>query len=268
MKHLSPRLIAALMAAPLTIAAPAQAQAQSNDILSILARQTETPGRAEPTTIDYSYTMNLDIKSFEGDKSSEVQAVLRVDPTQPGGSRAQVISANDPENESFVEFLKEIEDPEKTMAEQADGFWCGVMDGDAEFNPDDFQVISETETEAIIKPKPGTLTKFLMQSDSEDEEMGKQERKMAKKLLKRIDGQMTLSKPQAELRNFQVKMTEPMSMMLVAKLKVMDVEQDCALAPNGFYHMSTMNMNVEGKALGKKFGQKMDIRITELTPLP
>jgi len=55
-----------------------------------------------------------------------------------------------------------------------------------------------------------------MQSDSEDEEMGKQERKMAKKLLKRIDGQMTLSKPQAELQNFQVKMTEPMSMMLVA----------------------------------------------------
>ena len=186
----------------------------------------------------------------------------------PGGSRAQVISATDPENESFVDFLKEIEDPEKTMAEQADGFWCGVMDGDAEFNPDDFQVISETETEAIIKPKPGTLTKFLMQSDSEDEEMGKQERKMAKKLLKRIDGQMTLSKPQAELQNFQVKMTEPMSMMLVAKLKVMDVEQDCALAPNGFYHMSTMNMNVEGKALGKEFGQKMDIKISDLRALP
>ena len=266
MKQSSPLLLTALCAAPFFIANPAQAQ--SNDILSILARQTETPGRAEPTTIDYSYTMNLDIKAFEGDKTSDVQAVLRVDPTQPGGSRAQIISTTDPENESFVEFLKEIEDPEKTMAEQADGFWCGVMDGDAEFNPDDFQVISETETEAIIKPKPGTITKFLMQSDSEDEEMGKQERKMAKKLLKRIDGQMTLSKPQAELQNFQVKMTEPMSMMLVAKLKVMDVEQDCALAPNGFYHMSTMNMNVEGKALGKEFGQKMDIKISDLRALP
>jgi len=266
MKSSSPFLLTALCAAPFFIASPAQAQ--SNDILSILARQSETPARAEPTTIDYSYTMNLDMTSFEGDKTSEVQAVLRVDPTQPGGSRAQVISTTDPENESFVDFLKEIEDAEKTMAERADGFWCGPFDGDADFNPDDFEVVSETETEAIIKPKAGTLAALLMQSDSEDEEIGKQERKMAKKLLDRVEGQISLSKPHAELRGFQVNMTRPMTMMVVAKLKAMNVEQDCALAPNGFYHMSTMNMNVEGKALGKEFGQKMDIKISDLQPLP
>jgi len=118
MKQSSPLLLTALCAAPFFITS--SAQAQSNDILSILARQSETPARAEPTTINFSYTMNLDMISFEGDKTSEVQAVLRVDPTQPGGSRAQIISTTDPENESFVEFLKEIEDPEKTMAEQAE----------------------------------------------------------------------------------------------------------------------------------------------------
>jgi len=260
MKHCSP-LLAACLTASLFAAAPAQAQVQDNDIMSILARQAETPPRPAPTTVPYSYTMTLDMTSTEGDKVSEGQAVLRIDPTQPAGSRAQIISSSNPENEPLIEFLKEVEDPEKDMAESAEGFWCGPSKNDAAFTPTDFEVISETDTEATLKPKPGALAALLMQSEESDDP-GKQERKMKKKLLDRVDGQMTLTKPNADMKGFRVTMTRPMTMMVVAKLKVMDVEQNCALAPNGFYHLSRMNMNVEGKALGKAFGQKLDIRIT------
>ena len=268
MKHCSP-LLAALMTASFFYAAPAQAQsqAQNNDIMSILARQAETPPRPAPTTIPYSYTMTLDMTTQEGKEIENNQAVLRIDPSQPAGSRAQIISASNPESESLLEFLEEIEDPEKNMAESADGFWCGPSQNDAAFIPADFEVISETDTEATLKPKAGTLAALLMQSN-DTEDMDKQERKMMKKLLKRVDGEMTLTKPNAEMKGFNVTMTRPMKMMLVAKLKVMDVEQNCALAPNGSYHLSRMNMNVEGKALGKSFSQKMDIRVSELTPLP
>ena len=267
----SPLIVLALLAAPLTIAAPAQAQVQNNDIMSILARKAETPPRPAPTTIPYSYRVSVDMTSQEGKDIENYQADLRIDPSQPAGSRAQIISASHPESEAFLEFLEEVEDPEKDMAERADNFWCGSTeskdDSDPDFDLSDFEVVSETDTEATIKPKAGRLAALLVQSDN-TEDMGKQERKMMKKLLDRVDGEMTLAKPAGELTSFRVTMTRPMTMMLIAKLKVMDVEQSCALAPNGFYHMSTMNMNVEGKALGSRFGQKMDIQVSELTPLP
>ena len=44
--------------------------------------------------------------------------------------------------------------------------------------------------------------------------------------------------------------------------------QSCALAPNGFYHLSDMKMNVEGKAMGSRFGQNMTFAVSDLTPQP
>ena len=91
---------------------------------------------------------------------------------------------------------------------------------------------------------------------------------MKKKLMERIDGQVTISKPTAQMKGFEVTMTRPLTMMVVAKLKTMDVAQSCALAPNGFYHFSEMTLNVEGKAMGSRFGQNMTLRVTDLSPLP
>ena len=104
-----------------------------------------------------------------------------------------------------------------------------------------------------------------MQSDETADKNG---RKMMKKLLKRIEGDVTLSKPSGEMMGFSVRMTRPMTMMVVAKLNTMTMDQSCELAPNGHYRIATMKMNVEGKALGSRFGQDLDLRISELTPLP
>jgi hypothetical protein len=95
----------------------------------------------------------------------------------------------------------------------------------------------------------------------------KSDRKMMKKLMKRVEGEMTLSKPSGELKGFSVRMTRPMTMMLVAKLKVMTIDQSCELAPNGHYRIGRLKINVEGKALGSRFGQNLEMRISELTPI-
>lgn len=241
--------------------------AQAEDILSILERQSENPTTTTPTTLPYSYTVSLNMAERDGKDLTEGQAVLRVDPSQAAGSRVQIVSASNPEHESLLDFIKDIEDPEKGLAERVDGFWCGAVGNDSEFDPAAFTVISEDDTQAVLKPKAGKLTELLMQTD-DDEEMGKQERKMKKKLADRIDGEVTLAKPSAVMKNFKVTMTRPMTMMVVAKLKTMDIEQSCALAPNGFYRMSTMNMRVSGKAMGSRFGQDLDIRVSDLSPLP
>ena len=267
MKHLP---ITALALCLPILAAPAQAE----DIMSILARKADMPPRLAPKTIEYSYTLTVDIKSREGKDLSEGQAVVRVDPSKPAGSRKQIISISDPENEALQDFLKDSEDPDNTPEERAEEFWCG----DSGENPDDepaltsdlsnLTVISETETEAVLQPDMKNLAKLLMQSDGNPEDANKDERKMAKKLLERIEGNFTLAKPSAELKGFSVRMTRPMTIKIVAKLKEMDVTQTCELAPNGHYHISTMKMNVQGKALGIGFGQEIDMRITDLRPLP
>lgn len=241
--------------------------AQAEDIMSILARKADTPSRVAPETIPYSYTLTLDVKEREGKDVSEGQAVLRIDPTQPPGSRAQIITASDVESDALQNFLKEIEDEDNTLAKQASGFWCGSSNPEprSDFDPKSFIVLSEDKTQAVLKPDVEKLAELLMDADENGD---KEDRKMMERLMKRIEGEVTLAKPSADMTGFKVRMTRPMTMMLVAKLKEMNVEQSCALAPNGHYHLSHLKMNVAGKALGSRFGQEIDMTVSELTPLP
>ena len=258
-------VLSCLVLCPLLAASPAHAE----DIMTILARQAETPARLAPKTIDYIYTLTLDVKDRDGKDLSEAQAVLRVDPSQPAGSRAQIISASDAESEALQDFLKEIEDEDNTMTKQAEGFWCGDSEANSDvepdFNPEDFTVISEDASQAVLRPNLVKLAELLMQSDDNADKNG---RKMMKKLMKRIEGEVTQAKPSGEMKGFSVRMTRPMTMMVVAKLKTMNVDQTCELAPNGHYRIATMKMNVEGKAMGSRFGQDIDMRISDLTPRP
>lgn len=240
--------------------------AHANDIMDILAAKANAPARLAPTTIEYTYTLTLDLKEREGKALSEGQAVLRIDPTQPPGSRTDIISASDIENEALKNFIEEIEDKDNTMKKQASGFWCGPSNPEArsEFNPETLTIISQDETQAVLRPDATKLAALLMQSDENAEKNGKT---MMKKLLKRIEGDITLSKPSGEMTGFTVRMTRPMTMMIVAKLNEMDVVQSCELAPNGHYRLSRLEMNVAGKAMGSRFGQEIDMRVSDLTPL-
>jgi len=106
----------------------------------------------------------------------------------------QIISISDPENEALQDFLKDSEDPDDTPEKRAEEFWCGDSGAEPENEPaltsdlSNLTVISENETEAVLQPDMKNLAKLLMQSDGNPEEAGKDERKMAKKLLERIEG--------------------------------------------------------------------------------
>jgi len=242
--------------------------AQAEDIMSILERQQSQIDRPlPPKYIPYSYTVSLDFTEIEGKKSSNIKAVLRIDPSQPAGSRATIVTASDPENEGLEDFIKDIENPKVKPKSQAENFWCGETESDDDVELSDFQVVSETETEATLRPNPGMMAEMMMQSDDE-EGMSKRERKMAKKLAERIDGEFVLSKPDAKIKSFKMWMTRPMKVMTIAKIKEMNMTQNCVAAPNGFMRVSQMNMTTRGKALGSTFGQDMKIELSDLTPLP
>ena len=125
-------------------------------------------------------------------------------------------------------------------------------------------MISETENEAVIKPNLALMAEIMMDSD-DGEEMSKSERKMMKRMMKRLDGEFVLSKPDARLKNFKIWLTRPMTMALIAKLKEMEVTQSCAMAPNGFTYTDSVSVRVKAKALGIGVEQNMDIKISSLT---
>ena len=220
-----------LITLSLSFAFPATA-AQAQDIRSILAQKADTTTRIAPETIPYSYTLTVDVKERDGKDVSEGQAVLRIDPTQPPGSRTQIVTASDLESEALQNFLKEIEDEDNTMDKQASGFWCGSSDPKprSAFNPENFTVLAESDSEATLQPNAKNLATLLMDTSENGD---KDDRKMMKRLMKRIEGDVTLAKPSGELKGFNVRMTRPMTIMLVAKLKEMDVEQSCATPPIG-----------------------------------
>ena len=267
MKHLP---ITALALCLPMLSVPAQAE----DIMSILARKADMPARLAPKTIAYSYTVSVNIKARQGKDISEGQAILRIDPSKTSDERIQIVSISDPENEALQDFLEDGENPDSTPEERAKDFWCGKSEEGSEDDPDftsdlsKITVVYEDEKEAVLRPDFPSLTKLLIQSDGKPEDADKDARKMAKKLLERIDGEFTLAKPSGEVKGFSVRMTRPMTMKLIAKIKEMDLKQTCELAPNGHYYRSAMKMNVQGKALGIGFGQEIDMRISDLTPLP
>ncbi len=156
--------------------------------MSILARKAETPTRLAPKTIEYSYTLTVEIKTREGKETTQGQAVLRVDPSKPTEGRMEIISISDPENEALQDFLKDSDNPEDTEETRAESFWCGDSNLPSEGEPNltselaNTTVVSETETEAVLRPDFPSLVSLLMQSDEKPETAGKKNLKLQAKM--------------------------------------------------------------------------------------
>ena len=257
-------LIAAALSA---ILAPS---AHAEDIMSILEHQSKVEQPVPPAHNPYNYTVDIVISGKEG---KEVQAPftakLLIDPSAAPEARVTIISvSNEGHPDEFKEFLNEIRNPGNSAEDLSEEFWCEsgddeLFDGD-DISVDDFTVISETENEAVIKPNLALMAEIMMDSD-DGEEMSKSERKMMKRMMKRLDGEFVLSKPDARLKNFKIWLTRPMTMALIAKLKEMEVTQSCAMAPNGFTYTDSVSMRVKAKALGIGVEQNMDVKISSLT---
>jgi len=243
--------------------------AQAEDILSILERKSKAEHPAPPALNPYNYTVDVIMSGREGkDIKAPFTAKLLVDPSASAEARVTIVSSSAEEHpEEFKEFLSEIQSSETSAEDLAEEFWCEsgdneLFDGD-DVSVDAFTVISETDTEAVIKPNLALMAEIMMDSE-EDEDMSKSERKMMKKMMERLDGEFVLSKPDARLKNFKIWLTRPLTMMVIAKLKEMEITQSCAMAPNGFTYTDSMTMRVKAKALGMGVEQNMDIKVSEL----
>ena len=260
MKHL---LTALAFTAILTPAAHAE------NILSIIERQSEVEQPRPPAINPYNYTVDVIMSGKEGkDIKPPFTAKLLIDPSATPEARATILFVSSDERpDEFKEFLKEVQNPESSAEDLAEEFWCEsgdneLFEGD-DVSADRFTVVSETETEAVIKPNLSLMAQIMM--DGDDDDMSKSERKMMKKMMERLDGEFILSKPDARLKSLKIWLTRPMTMAVIAKIKEMEITQSCAMAPNGFTYTDTMTMHVKAKALGMGMEQDMDIRVSGLT---
>ena len=238
--------------------------------MSILERQSKVEQPMPPALNPYNYTVDFEVSGKEGEEvQAPFTAKLLIDPSAEPEARATIVSVSREEYPGeFKEFLNEIRNPENSAEDLAEEFWCEsgdneLFDGDDD-SVDDFTVISETESEAVIRPNLALMAEIMMDND-DDEDMSKSERKMMAKMMERLDGEFVLSKPDARLKYLKIWLTRPLTMKVIAKLKEMEITQSCALAPNGFTYTNNVTMKVKAKALGVGMEQNMDIKISGLT---
>lgn len=261
MKHLIAALLLTVSLAP---------SVQAEDIRSILERQSKVEQPVPPALNPYNYTIDVVMSGREGkDVQEPFTAKLLIDPSAAPEARVTVLSVSHEEHpDDFKDFIKETTNPETTSEDLAEEFWCESADNELfdgeDISVDDFTVISETATEAVIKPNIALMAEIMMDGGDE-EEMSKSDRKMMKKIMKRLDGEFVVSKPDARLKSLKIWLTRPMTMAVIAKIKEMEITQSCAMAPNGFTYSDSMTMRVKAKALGIGVEQNMDIKVSGLT---
>ena len=253
-------ICAGFVAISAVFAAPAQAA----DIFDILARNAAMP----PAFVPYRHTVDVVVSGSKGDDVHDpLLAKLRIDPSQPAGERVTMLARSEDARgemeKALREMIEEIEDEDRTPAAQAQSFWCNP--GEALPTAEDFSVVEETDRAARLRPTSERRVSLFMQTG--DRELDSKERSMAKKLIDRLEGEVVYDKPSGKMTSASFHITRPMTVLLIAKIKQMKMEQGCSVAPNGHPYVSSFSMSVNVKALGKEITNNMAITVSDLEPI-
>lgn len=258
----------------LSSAGLAQAQVEGQDFQTLLAAQGINP---PPTNVPYRYYVDIHATGTERDGSDEtpvppMSARLLIDPSQPEGSRVRVIEQTVGDGEtadSLREMITELENDLGTEEAHAEGFWCDpdLTDGihSTETSLADMDIIRETAENVWLRPSSNQMATLM--SDSDDEELSGSDRKMAKKLAKRLDGELVLSKPDLRMERMSIAMTRPMTIMIVARIEEMSADITCAVAPNGGSYMTNFTMRMAMSAMGEGGSVQMNMDVSGLEAL-
>lgn len=258
--------VSALLTTAFIVSLTAQAQDRGEDIIYLLQSRAGMEETRSPTTIPYRFTLHINLSELDSDGPRNVQAEVRIDPSKPAGSRTRIVTTTPRHRQILIDFLDYIENPKTSMEAIVSDFWCKSIHDNEDVDLSTFTVVSQTDTEAVLKPNADKLTELLLQK--ENKHMDKSQRKMKKKLMDRIDGKVFVSKRDGSTKSFHADMTQSVTRKTIVKIKTMSLDQSCAVAPNGHRYKSRMKRIVKGTALGEKFSSDHDIRITDLTPLP
>lgn len=231
-------------------------QAAAQDFQTLLKEKQESRAlQAAPKNIPYSYVVSVDYRGQEGGDLEAFTGRYRVNPQALAGSRVTYL------NGQFEDFPEDIQDYIEAL--QADvispetiaDFWCVDDEEPEDFEVEDVNVVTETDQEVVIALSPDDI-KDMMEGDD-----------MPKKIRKRMEGQLTLSKPDLHLRHIKFRLTKPTTVKIVAKIKEMEFEQSCELAPNGVPYASESKVHVRLKAFGTSIREDTSITVSDLRPL-
>ena len=242
----------------------------ASDIFEIAAENRASGATKTPETVPYLHTVDVTVSGSKGDEIREpVTARLRIDPSQPEGSRVTILSRTNEDakdmNKALEDLIEQIE--ENDLEDQVDGFWCSARDSeDFPISPENFTVLSEENGVTRLRPVPERKVQLMMGEDDIDELDGR-DRAIAKKLIDRLDGELRLSSVDGQMAGMSFEMTRPMSVMLIAKIKQMAMDVECDRAPNGYPYVSRFSMYVEAGAFGQDMVNDMELIVSDLTPI-
>ena len=261
MKHfLAITALAALLGSP----------AFASNIFEIAAENRATGATKTPETVPYIHTVDVTVAGSKGDEIREpLTARLRIDPSQPEGSRVTVLSRSESDAKDMEKALEDLIEQieENDLEDQADGFWCSARDSDAfPISPENFTVLAEGNGITRLRPVPERKVQLMMGEDDLDDLDGR-DRAIAKKLIDRLDGELRLSSVDGHMAGMSFEMTRPMSVMLIAKIEQMSMDVECDRAPNGYPFVSRFSMYVEAGAFGQDMVNDMELIVSDLTPI-
>ncbi len=203
---------------------------------------------AAPTTAETaldkmrSQTKDGPVYAYEMTYSeADMVAVGKVDPSQPEGDRIQVMSPAESEwTDDFRDGLKEFD-------AEADGdIWCADF---AELVPEKVASLDESETTVTyaFTPQP--------EADADG---------MEKKMMKKLNGTITLDKSDGSVLAFNMKLPKPYKPAIVAKINAFEMDATCARAPDGRTFVERFDFNISGSAMMQNFSESVSRQITQI----
>lgn len=211
--------------------------------LAILATSFVLPASADPV-LDMMRGLSKDgpIYAYEMTyQEADILATGKIDPSQPEGQRIEVTSpAESTWSDAFREGLEEID-------AEADGdIWCADF---ADLVPDKVSALKESSD---------TITyAFTPKADADADGM-------EKKMMKKLDGTVTLDKADGSVLAFNMKLPKPYKPAIVAKINAFEMDATCARAPDGRTFVETFDFKIAGSAMMKSFDEAVSRKITKL----
>lgn len=255
---------------------------QAQDILSLLKAKTESEQvNVPPAIFPYKYVVDYVSNQKQGGDVSHFTARYQVDPNAEPGSRVTILkSSGDAENdnEDFNSTLQELENIETTKEDIASELWCNDDDNDdAKEKETQLKLIqliedgrikieSETDQNAVLEMSLKDVIDIFGDDLDLGEIEGSESSGVVKRIIKRMKLQMNLTKPDVRLSKIRMWLNKPMRIMVVARIKEMDMTMSCDLAPNGHYYRSQQNVMMQMSALGNKFDTDSSQTIIKLIP--
>lgn len=181
----------------------------------------------------YSYEM-----TYTG---ADVSANGVIDPSQPEGERITIYSPD--ESEWTKDFRKGLEE----MESETDGdIWCADF---AEMVPAKVELTAQDDVSATYAFTP------VPTADADKNEQ---------KMMKQLDGLITLDKSDGSVLAFQMALPKPYKPAMVAKINRFEMTASCDRAPDGRTYLEEFSFDIAGSAMMQSFEETVNRRITKL----